>query len=158
MPATSPTGNRCRDTNGFALFELILALAILGLVAGVVFPRAVRAPGPAELRATADQIAAILRTDRNTALRQRSEVVTRIDLAERAVVSGAGGGGVQIPDGVRVQLLQSSREIRSDGGGIRFLPEGGSSGGVIYLSRQGVSYEIAVNWLTAGVLVSSPGD
>ena len=155
MPAISPAGRRSRDEQGFALVELVLALAILGLVAGIVFPRAVRAPGPAELRAAADRVAAILRTDRNAALRQRTEVLTRVDLEERVVASGSGGGSVRIPDGVRMQLLQSSREVSADGGGIRFRGEGGSSGGVIYLSRNGTGYQIAVNWLTAGVLVDA---
>lgn len=155
MPAISPAGRRRSDDQGFALFELVLALVILGLVVGIVFPRAVRAPGPVELRAAADRVAAILRTDRNAALRERSEVLTRVDLEERVVVSGSGGGSVQVPDGMRMQLLQSSREVQADGGGIRFRADGSSSGGVIYVSRDGVGYEIAVNWLTAGVLVAA---
>src|SRR5687767_14860228 len=86
MRATSPTNRQAEA--GFALFELVLALAILGLVAGIVFPRVARGPGPAELGTTAQEIAALLRSDRNSALRHRREVVSRIDVAQGIVTSG----------------------------------------------------------------------
>jgi general secretion pathway protein H len=156
-PATPPTSSpadRRRDA-GFALYELILALAILGLVSGVVFPRVVRPPGPAELRAKAQEIAALLRSDRNVALRQQRQVLSRVDLGDGRVMSGAGAGVVSVPADVRLQLVQSSREAQADGGGIRFLPDGRSSGGAITLRRGDAAYEVSVNWLTAAVLVGA---
>jgi general secretion pathway protein H len=153
MPATSPT-NRPAE-GGFALFELVLALAILGLVAGIVFPRVARGPGPAELGTTAQEIAALLRSDRNSALRHRREVVSRIDVAQGVVTSGGSGGGVRIPAGIEIEFVQSSREKRGAAGGIRFLPDGGSSGGFLSMRRGAAAYDIAVNWLTGGVLVAS---
>ncbi len=153
MRATSPTNRQAEA--GFALFELVLALAILGLVAGIVFPRVARGPGPAELGTTAQEIAALLRSDRNSALRHRREVVSRIDVAQGIVTSGASGGGVRIPAGIKIEFVQSSREKRGAAGGIRFLPDGGSSGGFLSMRRGAAGYDIAVNWLTGGVLVAS---
>ena len=154
MRATSPTNRQAEA--GFALFELVLALAILGLVAGIVFPRVARGPGPAELGTTAQEIAALLRSDRNSALRHRREVVSRIDVAQGMVTSGgSGGGAVRIPDGIKIEFVQSSREKRGAAGGIRFLPDGGSSGGFLSMRRGAAGYDIAVNWLTGGVLVAS---
>ncbi|MDQ3557741.1 MAG: type II secretion system protein GspH [Pseudomonadota bacterium] len=132
---------------------MVLALAILGLVAGVVFPRVARVPGPAELRQKSLEIAALLRTDRNNAFRRGQEVLSRIDVGEGVVASGSGTRRVEFPRGVKAEFVQSSRELRADGGGIRFRPDGRSSGGVLYLSRQGAVYEISVNWLTSGVAV-----
>src|SRR4051812_8971798 len=74
MPVTFTAGDRNRTDRGFALYELILALAILGMVAAVVVPRLARAPGPVEIRVAAEQIAALLRSDRNMALRLRHPV------------------------------------------------------------------------------------
>ncbi len=153
MPATSPI-NRLGGS-GFALYELILAMAILALVAGIVFPRVARGPGQVELGTTAQEIAALLRSDRNAALRRRSEVVSRIDPALGTVTSGASGGGVRVPAGVEIEFVQSSREMRGSAGGIRFLPGGGSSGGFLSLSRGAAGYDISVNWLTGGVLVAT---
>jgi len=153
---TTPTSSAARRRDaGFALYELILALAILGLVAGVVFPRVARPPGPAQLNQKAQEIASLLRADRNAALRHEREVRVDIDIADRQIRSGAGGRVVVIPGDVDVDLVQSSREARAGGGGIRFRPDGRSSGGVLSLRRGGAAYDVSVNWLTGGVLVSS---
>lgn len=154
-PATSPAASR-RGKEGFALYELILALAILGMVAGVVFPRVARAPGPVELGAKAQQIAALLRSDRNAALRRGGEVVSHVDVAKGTVISGLSGTGVRVPKGVAVAFVQSSRELGPAGGGIRFYPDGRSSGGFLSLKRGAAEVEVSVNWLTGGVLVSAP--
>lgn len=154
MRATSSPA-RAHGELGFALYELLLALAILGLVSGVVFPRVVRPPGPAELRSTAQEIAALLRSDRNIALRQRREVLSRVDLGDGRVASGDGRQVVTIPSSIKTQFIQSSREVRGDEGGIRFRPDGRSSGGVLVLRRGDAAYEVSANWLTGGVLVSA---
>jgi general secretion pathway protein H len=153
-PATSSRADRPGEL-GFALYELLLALAILGLVSGVVFPRVIRPPGPSELRGKAQEIAALLRSDRNIALRQGREVLSRVDLGDSRVVSGAGPHAVSIPSDIRTELVQSSREARADEGGIRFRPDGRSSGGVLVLRRGDAAYEVSVNWLTSSVLVSA---
>jgi general secretion pathway protein H len=152
MLVTSSAARRRRDERGFALYELILALAIMGMVALVAVPRLARAPGPVELRIAAEDIAGVFRADRNLALRLGRPVIAKIDV-EHAVVSGASGGVVEIPRGVRFSFVQSSKEQENGGGGIRFLPDGRSSGGVITLTRQDFAYRVSVNWLTAGVRV-----
>ena len=152
-PATSSAASRSRGDRGFALYELVLALAIVGLVAGVVFPRVTRGTGAAELRGRAQDVAALLRSDRNAALREGKEILSRIDLEEGVVASGASGARIAIPRGVKMEFVQSSRELRSDGGGIRFRPDGRSSGGVLFLRRRDTAYQISVNWLTSGIWV-----
>jgi general secretion pathway protein H len=154
-PATSTAGDRLRDDRGYALYELILALAILGLVAGVVYPRVAKAPGPTELAAASQRVAAVLRSDRNAALRERREVVTAINLKAATIASGGPAGmTVGVPRGMKIELVQSDREATEVGGGIRFLPNGGSSGGAITLSRGELAYQVSVNWLTGGVTIA----
>lgn len=70
------------------------------------------------------------------------------------MTSGASGTGLRIPAGIEISFVQSSREMRGSAGGIRFLPEGGSSGGFLSLKRGAAGYEISVNWLTGGVLIA----
>ncbi|TCT06500.1 general secretion pathway protein H [Tepidamorphus gemmatus] len=151
MPRTSPAPDRRHDAReGFALIEMVVALAIIGLVMVLVLPRVAREPGPAALRAKAYTVAGLLRDDRNRALLDRRDVVSRVDLGKRVVVSGADGSYVRIPDSVSIDFLQSDQE-RAAGGGIRFRADGRSSGGVLTLSRGPVGYRISVNWLTAAV-------
>jgi general secretion pathway protein H len=156
MPAISSAGNRVRDDGGFALYELILALAILGMVAALAVPRLARAPGPVEIGVAAEQIAALFRSDRNAALREREAVVSLVDVENGVVRAGADGYSVRIPRGVRIEFVQSSRVLATDGPGIEFTPDGRSSGGVLTLSRNDFAYRISVNWLTGGVRVVRP--
>jgi general secretion pathway protein H len=152
MPRTSPApDSRHAGCAGFALIEMVVALAIIGLVIGLVLPRVAREPGPAALRAKAYAVAGLLREDRNRALLDRRDVVSRVDLGNRVLVSGADGSYVRIPDSVSIDFLQSDQERAAGGGGIRFRADGRSSGGVLTLSRGPVGYRVSVNWLTAGV-------
>lgn len=155
MPRTSPTGRSAGSSQqGFALIEMVVALAIVGLVIGLVLPRVAREPGPAALRAKAYEIAGLLREDRNAALLSRRPVVSRIDLGRRVMVSGARGGYVRIPDSVAIDLVQSQEEAFDGGGGIRFHADGRASGGAVTLSRGDIGYRVSVNWLTAAVDVA----
>jgi general secretion pathway protein H len=154
MPVTSSAGNRSLRERGFALYELILALAILGMVAYLVVPRLARPPGPVEIRVAADQVAALFRTDRNMALRSRRPVLSLVNVRDGVVSAGAGDGFVQVPRGIKIEFTQSSRILASGKSGIEFLPDGRSSGGALTLSRDSFSYRVSVNWLTAGVRVA----
>jgi len=153
MLATFTAVSPKRADGGFALYELILALAILGMVAVVVVPRLARAPGPIEIRTAASEVAALFRLDRNLALRTGRPVTTKVDV-EHGTILGGSGELVQIPRGITFTFVRSSRVGGEDGGGVRFLPDGRSSGGVLTLSREDFSYRISVNWLTAGVRVT----
>ena len=154
MPVTSTAGDRSLRERGFALYELILALAILGMVAYLVVPRLARPPGPVEIRVAADQVAALFRTDRNMALRSRQPVLSLVNVRDGVVSAGAGNGFVQIPRGIKIEFTQSSRVYAKGKSGIEFLPDGRSSGGALTLSRDSFSYRVSVNWLTAGVRVA----
>ena len=158
MPVTSTAGDRSHRERGFALYELILALAILGMVAYLVVPRLTRAPGPIEMRVAADNIAAVFRTDRNTALRLRRPVLSTVNVRDGTVSSGSVDQVVQIPRGIKVEFVQSSRILSGGASGIQFMPDGRSSGGALTLTRKPFSYRISVNWLTAGVRVARTGD
>lgn len=131
-----------------------MALAIFGLVIGLVLPRVDRDPGPAALEAKAYEIAGIFRDDRNAAMMSRREVVSLIDLNRRIAISGSRGRAIRVPDTVEIDLVQSEAEVLPGGGGIRFYPDGQASGGTVTLRRGTVGYRVSVNWLTAAVDVS----
>jgi general secretion pathway protein H len=105
----------------------------------------------------AEEIAALLRSDRNMALRLRKPVLSVVNVSDGVVLAGASDAGVRIPRGVKIEFVQSSRVLASKGSGIEFRPDGHSSGGALTLSRQNFSYSVYVNWLTAGVRVQRTG-
>ena len=100
--------------------------------------------------------AALLKTDRDAAVRRQIQVETDINAASRLVRSGATGAVVQVPSDVVFDALLPARcGPHRAGTSIHFLPTGISCGGVIKLTRLGIAYEVRVNWLTGGVEIVS---
>jgi general secretion pathway protein H len=100
------------------------------------------------------EVAALLKSDRNAAMRSHAQVATSLDPERRMVISGATASIVEIPADVTFQALLAQRcGDRRVGATIDFFPSGASCGGVIAIARQGFGYQIRVNWLTGGVEV-----
>ena len=127
-------------------------MAIVGLLAAVILPAIPRATSRVRLEGYAVATAALLKADRLAALRRQTRVATAINAEARTIRSGADGRIVQLPADVRLDALLAARCYDWPAGrSIDFFPSGLSCGGVIALTRQGVGYEVRVNWLTGGV-------
>lgn len=138
--------------SGFTLLEVVCVVAIMALLAAVLLPTFPHGTSRARLEAYAIATAALLKADRNAALRRQRLVETRVDAVSRMIGSGATSETVHIPDDVKLTALLPARCGQARvGSSIRFFATGLSCGGVITLSHSGVSYEIRVNWLTGGV-------
>jgi general secretion pathway protein H len=143
---------------GFTLIEAVCVLAIIGLVAALVLPAIPRATSQERLAGYAVEVAALLKGDRIAAIRNHAQVATSLDAERRIVISGATASVVEIPADVSFQALLAQRcGDRRVGATIDFFPSGASCGGVIAIARQGVGYQIRVNWLTGGVEVVATG-
>jgi general secretion pathway protein H len=137
---------------GFALIEILCVLAIIGLLAGIILPAIPRATTRAKLESYAVETAALLKADRNAALRRQTQVATQVDAAARMIRSGVTGRMIRIPNDVSLQAMLASRCADRDvGRSIEFFPSGMSCGGVVTLTRPGMGFEVRVNWLTGGV-------
>jgi len=139
---------------GFTLIEMVCVLAIVGLLAALALPAIPQATSQSRLAGYAVDVAALLKGDRNAAMRNHVAVATSLDAERRTVRSGAAATVVEIPADVTFAALLAQRCAgRPVGGTIEFFPSGASCGGVIAISRQGFGYQIRVNWLTGGVEV-----
>ncbi len=139
---------------GFTLLEMVCVLAMVGLLAALALPAIPRGTSSARLAAYATDIAALLKHDRNVALRSHLRVATTLDSERGVVRSGADASAVDIPSDVSFNALLAERcDGRKVGSTIDFFPSGVSCGGVIDISRQGVGFQIRVNWLTGGIEV-----
>ena len=149
-PAARAEGGR--DEAGFALIEILCVLAIIGLLAAIILPSVPRATTRAKLESYAVETAAMLKGDRNAALRRQVQIVTLVDAPSRSIRSGSTGRIIRLPDDVQVEAILASRcADRSAGRSIDFFPSGMSCGGTIALARPGMGYQVRVNWLTGGV-------
>ncbi|MDA9499818.1 prepilin-type N-terminal cleavage/methylation domain-containing protein [Bradyrhizobium sp. CCBAU 11357] len=140
------------EARGFALIEILCVLAIIGLLAAIILPAIPRSTTRARLESYAVETAALLKADRNAALRWQTRVATQVDAEARAIRSGVTGRTIRLPADVVVQAMLAARcADRTAGRSIDFFPSGMSCGGVIALARPGMGYEVRVNWLTGGV-------
>ena len=151
---TSPVARaeRVACERGFALIEILCVLAIIGLLAAIILPAIPRATTRAKLESYAVQTAALLKADRNAALRRHIQVTTAVDAPDRSIRSGATGRVIRLPNDVALEAMLASRcADRNAGRSIDFFPSGMSCGGVLALTRPGMGFEVRVNWLTGGV-------
>jgi general secretion pathway protein H len=154
--ATSPPGRTdCTGgQNGFTLLEVICVLAIIAILAAIALPAIPRGTSRPRLEGYALETAALLNADHHAAQRQRKEIATVVEAPSRTIRSGASRRVVRLPADVNLEAILATRcNNRPAGATIRHLPSGMSCGGVIALTRQGIGYQVRVNWLTGGVEV-----
>lgn len=133
---------------------MVAVVAIVAILAAIVIPALPRGTSRARLESYAIEAAALLKFDRDAAIRNRVAITTEIDAPLRVMRSGATGRTVQVPADVRFDALLASRcNNRAAGPTIRFFASGMSCGGAIALTRLGVGYQVRVNWLTGAVEV-----
>jgi general secretion pathway protein H len=141
-----------RGESGFTLLEMICVLAIIAMLVAIALPAFPRGTSRTMLEAYALETAALLKADRNAAIRRGVAVATDLSSISRTIRSGASGRLVQLPQDVGFNaILASQCGQRAVGMAIQFLPSGMSCGGTIFLSRLGTTLEVRVTWLTGGV-------
>jgi general secretion pathway protein H len=131
---------------------MVCVMAIIAMLALLALPAIPRGTTPARLEAYAVATAALLRADRNAAIRRRVPVATELSAASRQIRAGSSDGVVQLPDDVHFDALLAARCAgRAAGATIEFFPSGMSCGGTIALTRPGAGFQVRVNWLTGSV-------
>ena len=147
--------NRASE-RGFTLLEMVCVLALVALMAAVLLPLFPRHTTRSRLQGYVLQTAALLKEDRDAAIRRGTAVATLVDRGSRVIRSGAGAEMIRIPDDVRFETVLprtcNQREALST---IRFFPNGMSCGGAVTLARADVGYEVRINWLTGRVEIAS---
>ena len=141
---------------GFTLLEMVCVLAVVAIMAAVLLPLFPRHTTRSRLQGYVLQTAALLKEDRDAAIRRGTGVATLVDAGGRVIRSGANADMVRIPDDVRFEtLLPRTCNRREALSTIRFFASGMSCGGAITLAREDVGYEVRVNWLTGRIEIVS---
>jgi general secretion pathway protein H len=143
-----------RGERGFTLLETVCVLALVAMLAAIVLPAFPRATSRPMLEAYALKTAALLKMDRNAAIRRGTPVATQLSSISRTIRSGETGDIVQLPQDVGFNAVVASQcGGHAAGNSVEFLPSGMSCGGTVFLSRPGTTFEVRINWLTGGVEV-----
>lgn len=123
-------------------------MVIIALVMGLVAGSMSRSISGAEARSAARKLVASLRYTRTRAIIEKSEQVFLLDTDNRSY-QAPGRKQTILPEGVDVTITTARSELTSEAvAGIRFFPDGGSTGGHIELTVNKREYRINVAWLT----------
>ncbi|MEP4146615.1 MAG: GspH/FimT family pseudopilin [Halioglobus sp.] len=139
-----------RPQSGFTMVELLVAVAIVGLLMAVTVPGSMRFYQSIQYRQAVRDVLTTLGQARHQAMDkgqaqdvgfdpERGQIQFRDDL-------------VQLPKGFAMTVTTASEVNQQSLGVIRFYPEGGSTGGDIDVtSPRGRGVRISVDWLMGSV-------
>lgn len=148
MPQTSRSSSHSSSDGGFALLELLAALAIVAFVGAVALPYMINTGQTMGLKVQAAEIAALLRQDRNIAIAEGRTVVSTIDARRGTVLSGSSARRVILREGSAIRRA-------SHAGVVAFQANGLSSGGTFDIQGPRATFRISVNPLTSGIMLST---
>jgi general secretion pathway protein H len=152
MSQAGCSGRRARCDAGFTLFELLAVMVVLGMaiVAVSTFSRSPSAG--LQVKAAAQLAASRLRDLRASALTTGSERSASIDVDRRIIRFSDGRAPLQLARSIAVAVTGAESERRAKGlAGVRFFPNGSSTGATIQFRSERQAYEVRINWLTGRV-------
>jgi general secretion pathway protein H len=139
---------------GFTLIEMIMVIAILGLMMVLVTVSGTPVSPAVHARAGAEILAGALRAARSEAVTANRSVAVTLDLARRSYQWGR-GPAENLPGDLSLSLLTSSDELVSGNTGrIRFNPDGSSSGGRVSIAGGNRTWWVGIDWLSGRVSIA----
>ena len=143
-------------SDGFSLLEMLVALAIFSLAAGVAYNGASWRKSRETLDTLSQKIAHAAATASLRAISKGETARLEIDVAGRLVSSGE-GPGIAVPEPFEIAVLTGAGLIKQRRlGGIEFYSDGTSSGGEIMLGeKSGRTSAVRIYWLTGAITVKS---
>ena len=134
--------------HGFTLIELMVVLTIIGMALTLSIPVLQRSIPQLELKNAARTTVTAIREARATAIGSNRETVLFFDLGNRYLwVDGT--TPVLLDPRIGMSFTTATREVIQSGvGGIRFYPDGSSTGGSIELMLDRRRQVVGVEWLT----------
>ena len=141
-----------RGEAGFTLFEMLAVMVVLGM-AIVAVSALYQGPSPGvQVKAAAQLTASRLRDLRATALSTGSARTATIDVNGREIRFSDGRPSLQLGQSIGVAVTGAESERLAKGiAGVRFFPNGSSTGATIVLRSERQGYEVRINWLTGRV-------
>jgi general secretion pathway protein H len=154
---TEPSAGQNGRRDGFSLVEVLVVLAVVGLVFSIAIPsfRSLNRPSAKAIARSVLQAAQLARL---AALKAREERELRIDAKAGVIEAEMRGTRIEVPAGIAFVATIGASEATAMRGAIRFYPDGAATGGVLrFTDERGVTAAVTVSWIT-GVATLDEGE
>ncbi|MCB1831531.1 MAG: GspH/FimT family protein [Chromatiaceae bacterium] len=139
---------------GFSLIELLIALVLLVAVLTLAPPIFNKGLSSAEFKSSVRLVAAGLRSAQAQAITRNQERLFILDLEKRQFSLGTELLPTQLPASLTLKMKTAeSEQISESEGGIRFFPDGSSTGGAITVTSGDTALSLSVDWITGRVTI-----
>ena len=146
---------RNRSAAGFTLIEMIVVLAVLGLLAGLVMAKGPMKSRTLTERAAVQALSSGLREARARAVATNRPIEFAVDIEHKTFRIGQ-DAATRLPPEFAVSMVSAAgQRIGDTAAAIRFDPDGSSTGGRIELATESRHIRIEVDWLSGKVSVSN---
>jgi len=155
IPAAARTRGR---SGGFTLIELIAVIVLLAIAMTVVSVSFSKSLTSAKIRGASRDLVAALRYTRGQAIVKGEPQVLLMNLDENSYTP-PGKRAVKLPKDMSLRLTTAESELTgANSGGIRFFPDGSSTGGHIAVLQGNREWRINVAWLTGEIALDEAPD
>lgn len=150
-----PFAIRHRRSAGFTLIEMLVVVAVIGIITALASPRVHRALPGLELRSAAHELAAAARSARARAIADGAPAALSLDLTTGGFTISPRGGGGALPEGLAIEATAATEALDTGRSmaEFRFYPDGSAMGGRITVSRDDSAYAVDIDWLTGRVKI-----
>jgi general secretion pathway protein H len=144
-------GAHRRRSGGFTLIELMAVILLLAIALTAVTFSFSKSLKSARVSAASRDIVAALRYTRGQAIVKGKQQVLMLDIGNNSYTA-PGKSAVKLPAEMHLQVETAAQEVVGDNaGGIRFFPDGSSTGGHVSLLLDQREWRVNIAWLTGEI-------
>lgn len=141
-----------RREAGFTLFEMLVVMVLIAGISAAIMVMSRKPSAQWQVKSAALVAASRFRDLRAAAIMSGLERIADIDVGQRVIRYGDGRAAVVLDPAIAISVVAADSERRSPSvAGLRFYPNGSSSGATIALKSEPHVYEVRINWLTGRV-------
>lgn len=143
-----------RGEAGFSLLELLAVMAIMAALAAIATPNVWKRPPGGDLRASALDMASLMRAARGEAMKSGVARAVTVDLGAHAYWADGIARRRTFDRNLAVEAVMPQSAKADNGvGRFTFYPDGSASGGSVVLHDGDREAIVAVSWLTGAAEV-----
>ncbi|VAV90536.1 hypothetical protein MNBD_ALPHA06-2217 [hydrothermal vent metagenome] len=144
-----------QNQRGYTLVELVVVLLIIALATAVVAPRLVAFSTGNSIKQAAEQLASLCKQGRKLALATGISQQVVIDTETKTAWLENGSKKLVFAGQIELETRTSEAESAADLAGIRFFPDGVSTGGDVRFISDRSEILVSVIWANAEVRIET---